>query len=101
MASPKWVKALEVCCVIKTSLPNECGFIVEGECHRLDKVLLINKTISLERKLKALIHECLHLVYPKLTEREVRKREREEWEALTPANLRRLIDAMYPPRRPK
>lgn len=94
---PNWEKALARCRVVRKSLHN-CSdeLVTEGECYKKERLLVVNKSINLERKLKALLHECLHYIHPDKSEEAILKKENSEWEGLAPSSLLKLIKALYP-----
>jgi len=67
-----------------------------GEIFFEEDVIHISRNISLDKQLRALLHECLHWRWPNRTERQIEELETTKWAALKPHEMRVLLDRLYP-----
>ena len=88
-----WRRALDECTVVRGTLPP--GDL--GECC-WDGVLRVTRkaSVPLPLKLRTLLHECLHWVYPDKSETEILRLELQYWTAISPTGLSLLLNALYP-----
>lgn len=88
-----WIRALSECRVVRGTISD--GDL--GECH-WDGTLRVTRSAEhpLHLKLRVLLHECLHWVYPSKSEPQILKLEEYYWDRVSPKGMRLLLDALYP-----
>ena len=67
-----------------------------GEVFFDERLIHISRDINLHQQLTTLLHECLHVAYPKTSESKIVSLEGEKWAILKPEYLRALLDKLYP-----
>ncbi len=89
---PSWADALTDYKILRRPMDPEDWaeiFYEEGVIHIQTRTCLVNQ-------LRALLHECLHWRWPNRKESAILTLEKKKWEALSPDELRALLDALYP-----
>lgn len=84
--------------LVRKLVDPDTGKQLFGYCDYDRGALTVDRTFPMEERLKTLLHECIHWVCPKLEEEEVLRLENEEWARIAPSSVRKLLDALYPPK---
>ena len=67
-----------------------------GEIFFDEELIHISTCISLDRQLRALLHECLHWRWPNRPEQAIVDLETIKWRQLKPFELRALLNTLHP-----
>lgn len=89
---PRYMDALTVCRIKLIRMIQQEW----GEIFFDTNIIHINRTIPLDKQLRALLHECLHWRWPSRSESAIVALEQTKWDRLRPVELQALLETLYP-----